>query len=56
MEDRNRGVLFDLIELISVFSNSCSFNRLQALSDTSCDTSGEGLKAKSKKNVFKKPL
>ena len=36
IKNRNRAVLFDWVEFISVFSNSCWSNRFQALSDRLC--------------------
>ena len=52
MENRTRGVSFDLIELISVFSNSCLSKRLQALSGTSCLYQKRGSKLKVRRTLL----
>ena len=52
MENRNQGVSFDWIELISVFSDSCWSNRLQSVIDTSCLYQKRGSKLKVRRTLL----
>ena len=52
MENRKRGVSFDLIELVSVFSDSCQSNQLQLLIDTSCLYQKRGSKLKVRRTLL----
>ena len=52
MENRKREASFDLIELISVFSDSCWSKRRQALSGTSCLYQKRGSKLKDRRTLL----
>ena len=56
IEYRNRGVLFDWVEFISVFfSNSCWSNQFQALSDRLCLYQERSSKLRASKTILTNP-
>ena len=55
IESQNRAVLFDLVEFISVFFNSCWSSRFPALTDRLCPYQERSSKLKVIKNAFNKP-